>query len=151
MEQEISVLIVEPRKIPRAAIITNTDDVFSVIVGGDFDVGIFPTEDVALIRCEANKRRGVTPNRVIPGVQDYVAGTFFLCGFEGVEFCSLTPEQQKRFQRYFSQQRPFVLIGIDIICCDAGDMAKAAYDLWSRLKDGESVTVTKCGGIGNEM
>ncbi len=111
MEHEIDILIVEPGKAPRPARVKDTVETFQKIVGGPIEAGCYLPQRVMLICNGEGKNMGLPPNRVNPRAKDYIAGTFFLCGFEGEHFASLTPAQQKEFQEHFSEPGEFMMAG----------------------------------------
>ena len=146
MAKEINVLIVEAGKAPRPAKVLNTMDTFAEIVGGPVEAGCYLPQRVMLIRNENGKALGLPPNRANPRAEDYIAGTFLLCGFEGDSFTSLTPAQQMEFQEYFAKPGEFMLIGTETVCGSPGELAMNACKLWEGMKNGESVVMTKWGG-----
>lgn len=145
MTKEINVLIVEPGKAPRPAKVKNTLETFAEIVGGPVEAGCYLPQRVMLICQENGKERGLPPNRANPRAGDYIAGTFLLCGFEDDSFISLTPAQQVEFQTYFAKPGEFMLVA-ETVCAAPGDLALTACKLWERMKNGESVVMTKWGG-----
>ncbi|MCI8623863.1 MAG: DUF3846 domain-containing protein [Provencibacterium sp.] len=148
MPKEIDVLIVEPGKAPRPAKVQNTLEAFGEIVGGPIEAGCYLPQRVLLVCQENAKGLGLPPNRANPRARDYIAGTFLLCGFEGDAFTSLTPAQQVEFQTYFGEPGEFMLIGTETVCAAPGELALNACKLWERMKNGESVVLTKWGGPG---
>ena len=146
MAKEINVLIVEAGKAPRPAKVLNTMDTFAEIVGGPVEAGCYLPQRVMLIRNENGKALGLPPNRANPRAEDYIAGTFLLCGFEGDSFTSLTPAQQVEFQEYFAKPGEFMLIGTETVCGSPGELAMNACKLWESMRNGESVVMTKWGG-----
>ena len=59
---------------------------------------------------------GLPFNRSIPGGYGGLFGTFFICGIEEGEFCSLTPEQIKRFKdEYKSAEVLLAAVGNDLV------------------------------------
>ena len=146
MAKEINVLIVEAGKAPRPAKVLNTMDTFAEIVGGPVEAGCYLPQRVMLIRNENGKALGLPPNRANPRAEDYIAGTFLLCGFEGDSFTSLTPAQQMEFQEYFAKPGEFMLIGTETVCGSPGELAMNACKLWESMRNGESVVMTKWGG-----
>lgn len=71
-----------------------------------------------------------------------------MCGipWEGSRLASLSPKQRKEFQDVFAQPGEFMTVG-ETVYGDPDDAAEAVYGLWDGLKDGESVTLTKWGGV----
>lgn len=102
MGKDIDILIVEPDRLPQTVSIPNTFKAIEEILGGGIQVGCFLPKRVFLISRE--DKTGLIPNRRIPGSNEYINGTFILCGVpeEGSSFASLTKEQQKEFQKVFA-------------------------------------------------
>ena len=129
MNQTINVMIVEPGKAPKMECILNRPEIFEHIVGGSYDVGIFLEREAGLIHCEDNKKRFAMPNRFIQDANDYIAGTFFLCGLDSTGFCSLPATQQRYFAKLYGEDPPFFLLsgesgtGQKIVCTSVGDPA----------------------------
>lgn len=142
----INILIVEPGKAPRPAAMQNTLEAAERIVGGAVQIGCFLPQRVLILYQENTD--SLTPNRPIPYSSGGILyGTFLLCGLpeDGIDFDSLTPEQQKEFQDAFSAPGDFMLIG-STAYTDPDDVADAVYDLWDTMRDGETVVLTKWGG-----
>jgi len=103
MTREIDILVVEPGKAPRPARVVDTLDTFAEIVGGPIEAGCYLPQRVMLICNGEGKHMKLMPNRENPtDSQDFIAGTFLLCSFEGERFASLSPAQQKEFEAYFA-------------------------------------------------
>lgn len=109
-ETEIRVVILEPLKPPREAVIPNKLDAFQSAVGGYIETySPFP-DNVVLILNEEGKVNGLTPNRAIwddhsHQVQDILFGTVVVAGqdLQNSSFASLTPEQVKTYIRKFKE------------------------------------------------
>ena len=139
----INILIVEPGKAPRPAAMRNTLEAAEKIVGGTVQIGCFLPQRVLMLNTG-----GLIPNRPIPySGGDILYGTFLLCGLpeNGIDFGSLTPEQQKEFQDAFAAPGDFMLVG-STAYIDPDDVADAVYNLWDTMRDGETVVLTKWGG-----
>lgn len=143
MSKKINVLVIEPGKAPRPARVKNTLNTFAQIIGGPIEVGCYLPQRVMMIYRENGKNLGLPPNRMNPRARDYIAGTFLLCGFEGNSFISLTPAQQLEFQEYFAKPGEFMLLGTETVCAAPDALAAAVQKLWSGMKNGESVVLTK--------
>ena len=78
----------------------------------------------------------------------YISGTFLLCGVpeEGCNFASLTAGQQKEFQDIFARPGEFMMVA-GTAYADPDDVADIVYGLWDSLSDGDTVVLTKWGGI----
>ena len=147
MSKKINILVVEPGKAPRPARVKNTLQTFSEIVGGPVEVGCYLPQRVMLVYREDGKNLGLPPNRVNPRARDYIAGTFLLCGFEDDSFISLTPAQQLEFQEYFAKPGEFMLLGTETVCAAPDALSAAVQKLWSNMKNGESVVMTKWSDV----
>lgn len=146
MAKKINILVVEPGKAPRPARVKNTMHTFAQIIGGSVEVGCYLPQRVMMIYRENGKNLGLPPNRMNPRAQDYIAGTFLLCGFEDDSFISLTPAQQLEFQEYFAKPGEFMLFGTETVCAAPDVLAAEVQKLWSGMKNGESVVLTKWSG-----
>lgn len=145
MTQNMDILIVEPGKVPRPAVIPNTLESVETVLGGAVQVGCFLPQKVLLFSREDTT--GLAPNRCLPGGNGYISGTFLLCGIpeEGCLFDSLTPGQQKEFQELFARPGEFMMVGSEAYA-DPDDVADKVYGLWDTLGNGETVVLTKWGG-----
>ncbi|MDE6601059.1 MAG: DUF3846 domain-containing protein [Lachnospiraceae bacterium] len=145
MSKQIEILIVEPGKPPRPAVVRDTLEAAEEVLGGPVQVGCFLPQRVLLVSRE--NAGGLAPNRCRPGSKECISGTFFLCGLpeEGCFFESLTPEQQKEFQRIFASPGEFMMVG-STPYADPDDVADRVYALWDTLKNGETMVLTKWGG-----
>ncbi len=147
MSDSMDILIVEPGKAPRPAVIPNTLEAAEKILCGPAQIGCFLPQKVLLISRE--DMDGLPPNRCLPGRKSSINGTFLLCGIpeEGDGFASLTPRQQKDFQDIFAEPGEFMMVGGKTYA-DPDDVADTVYGLWDTLQDGETVVLTKWGGTG---
>ncbi len=96
----MKVLLIEPGKPPRPAIIPQTLEAMQKAV--------YPFDDpVALICNEEAKLEGLPLNRALRdedgNIYDIIAGTFFLCGAppDSEDFTSLTDEQLTHYTNRF--------------------------------------------------
>ncbi|WP_251496569.1 DUF3846 domain-containing protein [Otoolea muris] len=149
MTQNMDILIVEPGKAPRPAVIPNTLESVETVLGGAVQVGCFLPQRVLLFSREDTT--GLAPNRCLPGKDGYISGTFLLCGIpeEGCLLDSLTARQQKEFQDIFVRPGEFMMVG-STAYADPDDVADAVYSLWDTLSDGDTVVLTKWGGNQEE-
>lgn len=93
----MKVLIVEPGQYPREAEIEKSLKAEQAVVGGLIEC-VYPWQDNACIVCnDEGKLEGLPLNRML-GDYDVIAGTFFVVGLTEDDFCSLTPEQVKRYE-----------------------------------------------------
>ncbi|MCL2140336.1 MAG: DUF3846 domain-containing protein [Dehalococcoidia bacterium] len=103
----MKVLIVEPQKAPYEAEIGDKLEDLQNVVGGYIEA-ICPFEEaVALVCNEDSKFKELPLNRVLYDKKgnacDVVAGTFFVCGIDGEDFCSLSPELMDKYKREFAE------------------------------------------------
>lgn len=98
----MNVLVVEPGYLPYEKEINGLEQE-QAVVGGHIQA-IYPYEESVAIVCnEEGMIDGLPFNRSVPGGYGGVFGTFFICGTEEDHFCSLTPEQIKRFKKEYSK------------------------------------------------
>ena len=92
-ENKIRILYVQPGKHPEERFAMNELHPLQQLVGGDIQA-VYPwsKDNVALICNDSGKVDGLPLNRCIEDY-DVIAGNFFICGFSGEEFCSLTDKQ----------------------------------------------------------
>ena len=89
MQELISVIIKEPNKDPERKVIKNTLETMQGIVEGNIE--IVPLASEVLIVCNEESLIHHLPyNCTLDHHSIY--GTFFLCGFEGENLCSLPEE-----------------------------------------------------------
>ena len=109
----MTVLIVEPGKVPRRAEIGNDLKSMQEVVGGLIQA-VYPFEEpVALICNEEGKLQNLPMNRFLMDengvVYDLVVGTFFLCSApaDSEKFESLSEEQISRYHEVFRNPKLF--------------------------------------------
>ena len=111
----MKVVICEPGQYARIAEIEPTLKAEQEIVGGLIDcVYPWPNDMAALVCNDEGKLNGMPLNRALEDY-DVIAGTFFICGISGENFCSLTEEQTARYLQKFHDpevftQTPFGLL-----------------------------------------
>ena len=111
----MKVVICEPGQYARIAEIEPTLKAEQEIVGGLIDcVYPWPNDMAALVCNDEGKLNGLPLNRALENY-DVIAGTFFICGISGENFCSLTEEQTARYLQKFHDpevftQTPFGLL-----------------------------------------
>ena len=71
-------------------------------------------DNVALICNDSGKVDGLPLNRCIEDY-DVIAGNFFICGFSGEEFCSLTDKQFRYYEKLFRDPELFLPTPIGIM------------------------------------
>lgn len=130
MKKEIRVLVVEPMRKPYVKTIPDTLEAINQVIEGDC-MQVVPLYGMniknAVIVCnDDGKLRGLPLNRLLcdknGNPYDVIAGTFFLTGVDGEDFCSLTDDQvQELFTLYeypeliFPTENGFCRIPIDPI------------------------------------
>ena len=142
---EITVLVVEPGKAPYLAQTENTVEAFEKIIGGTLDFGCFMPEKVMLISNANGAAQGMKPNRANPRGEEYLFGTFLLCGV-GEDFASLTAAQASFFQDYFNKSGKLRLIGTEEMFSAVMDIAVAAQNFLEKFEAGEAALVGEDGG-----
>lgn len=111
----MKVLLVEPAKAARPVEMKNDLHEMQQMVGGPIQA-LYPWEEpVALVCNDEGKNMGLPLNHVL-GDYDVIAGTFFVCGIEGENFCSLTEEQMQKYQQMFLSPEKFLLTPKGIVC-----------------------------------
>ena len=111
----MKVVICEPGQYARIAEIEPTLTAEQKVVGGLIDcVYPWPNDRAALVCNDEGKLNGMPLNRALEDY-DVIAGTFFICGISGENFCSLTEEQTARYLQKFHDpevftQTPFGLL-----------------------------------------
>ena len=116
------ILLVEPGRPAAEAEISGTLESMQTIVGGTIEA-VYPFEEsVALICNDEGKLLGLPPNRALRdeegNIYDVVCGIMFLCGAppDSENFCSLTPEQIKKYEKHFRYPEVFLRTERGIIC-----------------------------------
>ena len=103
----MKVVICEPGQYARIAEIEPTLKAEQEIVGGLIDcVYPWPNDMAALVCNDEGKINGMPLNRALEDY-DVIAGTFFICGISGENFCSLTEEQTARYLQKFHDPEVF--------------------------------------------
>ena len=149
MTENIDILLVEPGKAPRLAVVLNTIKAMEDMLGGAVKIGCFLAQRVLLVSRE--NTAGLLPNRIMPQRKGYISGTFLLCGInETGDFASLTKRQQQGFFSIFEKPSEFMTIDSSTYI-HPNDAAKHIYGLWENLKDGERAIITKWGGTCAEI
>lgn len=90
----MKIVVVEPHKAAYEKEIEHTLENLQQIVGGYIEA-IYNDDGTALVCNEEGKLMGLEGNRRIGN--DIIAGTFFVVGVSGEDFCSLTDEQTKKY------------------------------------------------------
>lgn len=116
----MTILIVEPGKIPARRAIEGTLESMQSIVDGLIQA-IYPfDEPVALVCNEEAKLTGLPPNRALRdkdgNLYDIICGTFFLCAAppDSEHFESLTDEQIARYTQVYRRPELFLRMGEEL-------------------------------------
>ena len=96
----MNVLVVEPGYIPYEKEINGLHEM-QAVVGGYIEAISPYAEYVSIVCDEEGLINGRPFNRSVEGGYGGVFGTFFVCGIDGDNFCSLTPEQMSRYKEKF--------------------------------------------------
>lgn len=119
--KQITVLVVEPGKVPYTKEIGDDWRAFQAEVGGTFQI-IYPGYDpVGLVCNDDGKLLGLPLNRGLLDddgeLYDVVAGTFFLVGLGGGgTTVSLTEEQIREYEQRFHDHEQFVKVNGKLVC-----------------------------------
>ena len=98
----MKIVVVEPNKPAYIKEIDSGYKSMQSIVGGLLEPIYFLNErGVVMVGNEEAKLIGLPGNRRFP--EGIVAGTFFICGDNGEDFCSLTDEQCEKYVRQFAE------------------------------------------------
>lgn len=96
----MNVLVVEPEFAPYEKEINGLKEMQDVV--GGLIQAIYPYEEpVALVCNDEGILMNLPFNRRVSGGYGGVHGTFFICGLKEDNFCSLSPEQMKRYSKLF--------------------------------------------------
>lgn len=144
MEDMLTVVKVEPQKMPEVVTIGNSLEELQKAVGGNIEV-VYPYEDyVGLLMNEEGKLRGMELNRALKDeygqIYDIIAGTFYVVGLGDDDFCSLTDRQIETYLGKYDQPYLYMQMGkgiaeipLHVIAPDfknkSGDVIKKAPDL----------------------
>ena len=121
----MDVLLIRPNMYPQAVQIGCELEDLQKAVGGDIQA-VYPYEDpVALIMDDDGKMMGKDLNRALRdedgNMYDIVAGDFLVVGLGEEDFCSLSPEQMKKYEEHFHQPEMFVRMGRSIMALTLPD------------------------------
>lgn len=115
MDSKITVLVVEPEKVPYVKEIDLGLQSLQSEVEGWIQT-VYPFDDpVALICNEEGKLMGLPLNRALRDdkgrIYDVVAGTFLLTGLSEENFASLSPELTAKYEKRFRRPELFIPFG----------------------------------------
>ncbi len=98
----ITVIFVEPNRLPYVAEIENTLEGMQRAVGGN--IQCVPNDDKTLVVCnEEGKLERLAPNRMF-GEHDILVGDFFVAGSAGEDMRSLTEEEQNKYLQKYGEE-----------------------------------------------
>lgn len=115
MENKMTVLVVEPEKVPYVKEIDPGLQSLQSEVEGWIQA-VYPFDDpVALICNDEGKLMGLPLNRALRDdhgqIYDVVAGTFLIAGLSEDNFASLSPELVARYEKKFRRPELFIPFG----------------------------------------
>ena len=117
-ESHITVVMCEPDKMARVAIVGTELNDFQKAVGGGLFTPYYPFEEQVCIVCnDEGKINGMPLNRSVKKdgkVVEIIAGPFFICDCSGPNFGSLSKEQQDKYLKQFKYPEMFFKIGNEI-------------------------------------
>lgn len=148
--KQITVLVVEPGKVPYTKEIGDDWRAFQAEVGGTFQI-IYPGYDpVGLVCNDDGKLLGLPLNRGLLDddgeLYDVVAGTFFLVGLGGGgTTVSLTGEQIRKYEQRFHDPEQFIRVNNKLVSIPLPGGAAAAETL-----DKKPITKMDFSNKGNQ-
>lgn len=105
----MKVLMVEPDHAPYEKELNGLHEMQAAVDG--MIQAIYPFEDKVAVVCNEEGLINSLPfNRSVPGGYGGVFGTFFVCGTDEEDFCSLTPEQMATYKKQFRNAE--ILLGV---------------------------------------
>ena len=146
--KQITVLVVEPGKVPYTKEIGDDWRAFQAEVGGTFQI-IYPGYDpVGLVCNDDGKLLGLPLNRGLLDddgeLYDVVAGTFFLVGLGGGgTTVSLTEEQIRKYEQRFHDPEQFIRVNNKLVSIPLPGGAAAAETL-------DKKPITKMGFLSKD-
>lgn len=147
MNKNIAVLILEPMKHARLAVIDNTFEELKRIVNGNIDMlNPFENDNVCLICNRDGKLTGEEYNRAIKDdkgkVLDIISGTFILSGAtEDGDLISLTERQLTEYRKKFYLPEKFIKSTEGILAVPA--VPSVINKLDTLKNQGKDITHTK--------
>ena len=132
-ENKITVLIVEPEKVPYVKEISDNLESLQHEVSG-YIQAVYPFDDTVAIICkEEGKLQGLPLNRALYDedgqIYDIIAGTFVISGLTEDNFGSLTDEQISKYIERFKTPERFALIGQKIVVIPVEKAARKKKDV----------------------
>jgi len=117
-EKSITVVMLEPGKVARTAVIGSSLESLQKAVGGCIEA-FYPFEEEVCIVCnDEGKMNGMSPCRAVYGedgkMMDIIFGPCFICDCSGENFGSLNQDQIKRYTEQFKNPERYYRIDGDI-------------------------------------
>lgn len=111
--ENITVLLVQPGKIPEVITIENELETLRKVVNGDIEVTYpFDDDEVGIILNEEGKLRKLPANRAIytedGDISDIYVGDFLVVGLDEDDFCSLSSELLDKYEEIFHNPEVFI-------------------------------------------
>ncbi len=117
-ESHITVVMCEPDKLARVAVISTELKDLQAAVGGGFIETYYPfNEEVCIVCNDEGKINGMPLNRAVKNdgkITEILAGPFFICDCSKPNFGSLTEEQQTKYLQMFKYPELFFRTGNEI-------------------------------------
>lgn len=124
-KETMDVLLVKPFMYPQAIKIGKELEDLQNAIGGDIETTYPFDEPVAIICNDEGKINGSELNRSLRDakgeIYDIVAGDFLVVGLTEDDFCSLNPEQMKKFEEHFHQPEMYIRMGKSIMAVPVPD------------------------------
>lgn len=124
-KETMDVLLVKPFMYPQAIKIGKELEDLQNAIGGDIETTYPFDEPVAIICNDEGKINGSELNRSLRDdkgeIYDIVAGDFLVVGLTEDDFCSLSPEQMKKFEEHFHQPEMYIRMGKSIMAVPVPD------------------------------
>ena len=119
----MKILVIKPEEAPEEQEISGSLESMQAVVGGLIQA-VYPFEEPAALICnEEGKLLGLPWNRALYDDEDnlyeIIAGTFFICGIDSDDFCSLTNQQLETYRKRFAKPEAFILFEGQIIAVPA--------------------------------
>lgn len=121
MENELKVLLVEPKKKPRMVTIPHELEAMQRLVGGYIET-VYPFNDPVVLVCnEEGKLDGLPLNRALFDenwhIYDIISGSFFIAHVppEAEDFRSLPDNLAQKYAARFAQPEVFARFGNEIV------------------------------------
>lgn len=132
MAKEIRVLLVEPMEQPRLVTVEHTLENLQKLVDG-YIQAVYPWDDHVAVVCDDDGiANGKSPNRLLADEDgkpyDILKGTFFICGIDVEDFCSISDELAEKYMEKFRWPEMFF-------------RTLDEHVVWVKLKPGEEPKV----------